>query len=151
MEIQRLASLTRLHRLGHHQLAELAPHAAERVIPAGRRVLLDGPFAGELALVADGRGIVRCAGERLGQLEPGDALGALAPRRQPYATATVTATADLCLVVFSARAIERLDAIAPHTVAALVSACAIPPAACDDAPAGPPPAARLSLVHPAAA
>jgi len=52
MEILRLAALTYLESMSLDELTVIAPYAAEISIPAGRRVLLDGPFAQELALDA---------------------------------------------------------------------------------------------------
>ena len=124
MEILRLASLTYLQSLPMSELAAIAPFAAEISIPAGRRVLLDGPFSQELVLVAGGRGRMRCAGEPVGDLGPGDVFGSLAPRRTAYATATVTALSDLRLVTFSTRDVARLRRTAPDTLAALLAACA---------------------------
>jgi CRP-like cAMP-binding protein len=125
MEILRLASLTNLQPLTMRQLDEIAPHASELSVPAGHRVLLDGPFAQELVLVAAGHGRVRCAGEFVAELGPGDVFGALAPRRMTYPTATVTAISDLRLVMFSTRDIRLLRKTAPEAVAALLSACAM--------------------------
>jgi len=151
MEILRLVSLTHMHPLSQDQLAQIAPHAAERVIPAGRRLLLDGPFAQELVLIAGGRGVVRCAGETVTELGPGDVFGELAPGRPAYATATVTAITDLRLVVFSARAIRLLRDAAPDAVAALLAAWAVSPVERTGAPAGPRRAVRRSLVRSVAA
>ncbi len=151
MEILRFASLTQLHPLSHEQLSQLAPHASERGIPAGRRLLLGGPFAQEFVLIACGRGLVRCAGEAGAELGPGNVFGELAPDRAPYETATVTALTDLRLVVFSARAIRILRDSAPHALAALVAACAMDPAQRTEEPAGERPAPVLSLVRSAAA
>ena len=144
MEFFRLAALTWLPSLGPRELALLAPYAAEVSVPAGRRVLLDGPFAQELALVVGGRGIVRCAGEPVAEVGPGDTLGPLAPPRGPYPTATVTALSALRLVTFSTRDIGRLRHMEPDALQALIDACA-PPAAGLAAP----PAAALE--HAAAA
>ena len=127
MDILRFASLARLHPLSHEQLAEIAPHAAERVIPAGRRLLLGGPFAHELVIIASGRGVVRCAGETVAELGPGDAFGELAPETPIYDTASVTAHSDLRLLVFSARAIRDLRRAAPAPADALVAVCATDP------------------------
>ena len=151
MEILRLAGLTHLHLLRHEQLALIAPHASERVIPAGRRLLLDGPFAQELVLIICGRGIVRCAGEAVAELGPGDAFGELLPERPAYATATVTAITDLRVVVFSTRAIRLLRDGAPDAVAGLLAACSVAPLDRSGAQAGPRPASDLELVRPAAA
>ena len=129
MDIMRFTSLAQLFPLSHEQLAQIAPYASERVIPAGRRLLLGGPFAQELVLIAGGRGLVRCAGETVAELGPGDVFGELAPERPVYDTATVTAQTDLRLVVVSARAIRELRCDAPETVAALAAACAMDPAA----------------------
>jgi CRP-like cAMP-binding protein len=151
MEIQRLAALMQVHRLGDAQLAQIAPHASERVVPAGRRLLLDGPFAQELVLIAAGRGVVRCAGEAVAELGPGDAFGEFAAERPAYATATVTAITDLHLIVFSARAIRSLRDTAPDAVGGLIAACAASPHDRAGAQAGPRPGSQLVLLQPAAA
>lgn len=151
MEILRFASLTHLHPLSHAQLAQIAPHASERTIPAGRRILLDGPFAQEFAIIASGRGVVRCAGETVAELGPGHVLGELAPERPVYETATVTAITELRLVVFGARALKMLRSVAPETVDALIDAFSSEPAARTEADAGPRPAPHLSIVRSAAA
>ncbi len=127
MEILRFASLTQLSPLSNEQLAQIAPHAAERAVRAGRRLLHDGPFAQQLVLIAAGRGLVRCAGETVGELGPGDVFGALAPGGSPYETATVTALSELRLIVLSERGIRMLRSIAPATVTALLDACALDP------------------------
>lgn len=144
MELLRLASLTCLRSLSMQQLGEIAPHASELTVAAGRRMLLDGPFAQELILVGAGRGRVRCAGEAVAQLGPGDVFGTLAPRRATYPTATVTAIGDLQLVTFSTREIRLLRQTAPAALTTLLSACA-------DAPRERPRIARLAVVHAAAA
>jgi CRP-like cAMP-binding protein len=149
MEILRLASLTQLHPLELRELTAIAPYASELTVLAGHRILLDGPFARDLVLVGGGRGRVRCAGEMVAELGPGDAFGALAPQRGAYPAATVTATSDLRLVTFSTRDIRLLRASAPEAIDALLRACA-PAATGAPAPqerAGVP---RLALVHAAA-
>ena len=150
MDILRFASLPQLAPLSNEQLAQVAPHASERVIPAGRRLLLDGPFAQELVFIAGGRGIVRCAGEPVAELGPGGAFGELAPDRQAYETATITAMTELRLVVVSGRGIRMLREVAPATVEALVAACAFEPGARAEPAEDPKPASHLSLVRSAA-
>ncbi|MEA2127272.1 MAG: family transcriptional regulator, cyclic receptor protein [Solirubrobacteraceae bacterium] len=151
MEMLRLAALTHLRSLDHEQLAQIAPHACERVIPAGRRLLLDGPFAQELMLIAAGRGVVRCAGEAIAELGAGDVFGELGQVRPAYATATVTAITDLHVVVISERAMRLLHEAAPDAVAGLLGACAVAPLGRAGAQAGLRPASHLSLVRSAAA
>lgn len=151
MEIARLAALPQLQSLSREQLAQVAPHASEHVIPTGRRMLLDGPFAQELVLIAGGRGVVRCAGEAVTELGPGDAFGELVPTRPAYATATVTAASDLRLVVFSTRAMRILRESAPEAVAGLLTACTVAPLDRAGPQAGPRQAASLALVRSAAA
>ena len=127
MEILRLASLTYLGSLSMRELTAIAPYAQEASLPAGRRVLLDGAFAQELVLVATGRARVRCAGETVAELGPGDAFGTLAPRHTAYPTATVTALSALRLVTFSTRDLRALRQTAPDALAALLAACAQAP------------------------
>ena len=144
MEILRLAALSQLHPLSMQQLAELAPHASELTARAGQRLLLDGSFAQELVLVAAGRGRVRCAGEPVAELGPGDVFGALAAQRSVYPTATVSALTDMRLVMFASRDMRLLRQTVPATVAALLAACAPAPRQRAEIP-------RLTLVQPAAA
>jgi CRP-like cAMP-binding protein len=151
MDLLRFSSLTQLHQLSHEQLAQVAPHASERTIPAGRRILLDGPFAQELALIASGRGVVRCAGETVTELGPGHVFGEFAPERPVYETATVTAVTELRLVVFGARALRILRSVAPETVAALVEAFSAEQVAGAAVEAEPRPAPHLTIVRSAAA
>lgn len=63
-------------------LMNFAEHGTELHMAAGRRVLLDGLFAQALVLITAGRGRIRCAGEIVAELGPGDLFGELAPRRQ---------------------------------------------------------------------
>lgn len=139
-----LAALRHLLALDIPQVAEIAPYASERIVQAGHRVLLDGPFNQALVLVGGGRGRVRCAGEAVAELGPGDVFGALAPQRTSYPTATVTAIGDLRLVMFSTRDIRLLREAAPATAEALLSACSSAPRQRDEIP-------RLALVRAAAA
>ncbi|MEA2148749.1 MAG: hypothetical protein QOD69_579 [Solirubrobacteraceae bacterium] len=150
MEILRFASLVALIPLSSEQLAQIAPHASERVISPGRRLLLDGPFAQELAFIATGRGVVRCAGEAVAEFGPGDIFGELAAERPAYGTATVTAITELRLAVVGARGLRILRAVAPATVEALLAACALASAASVEAAAGERLAPHLTLVRSAA-
>ena len=147
MELLRLAALAPLRRLSVQQLGDLAPCASERTLKSGRRLLLAGPFAQELVLVAAGRARVRCAGEAAGELGPGDVFGALAAPRSAYPTASVTALGDLRLVTFSACGLRRLRESAPESISALLSACALAPPERSEQAAVP----RLAVVHAAAA
>lgn len=150
MKTLRLASLTHLHSLSFEELGRLAPQASELWVPAGRRLLLDGPLHHELALIGAGRGLARCAGEMLAELGPGAVFGRLSPRRAAYETATVYAISALHLVVFSTRAMRLLREQAPEAVEALLAACAVDPQERVSALAGPRPAPELKLVSAAA-
>jgi len=94
---------------------------------------------------------VRCAGERIDELGPGDVFGALSTRRCAYTTATIRAASDLHLVVFSSRAVRGLRASAPDAVEALLAACSLDSRQRVSALSGPRPAAELKLVSAAAA
>lgn len=151
VESLRLAALTQLHSLSFDELGRLAPLADELWVPAGRRMLLGGPLHHELALIATGRGLVRCAGETVAELGPGDVFGELVAPRSVYATATVFALSALHLVVFSSRAIRDLRGGCPEVVEALLAACSLDLAERSRALAGPRPAPALRLVAAAAA
>jgi CRP-like cAMP-binding protein len=151
METLRLAALTHLHSLSFDELGRLAPHAEELWVPEGRRLLLDGPLHVDLALIGAGRGLVRCAGETIAELGPGDVFGELSTRRCTYATATVLVVSALHLVAFSSRALRWLRASAPDTVDVLLAACALDAQERAAALAGPRPVPALKLVSAAAA
>jgi CRP-like cAMP-binding protein len=151
MEALRLASLTHLHSLSFDELERLAPHAEDLHVAPGRRLLLGGPLHHELALIAGGRAHVRCAGETVAELGPGDVFGELTPRRAAYATATVCAETALHLVVFSTRSVRALRASAPDALDALLAACSLDVRERAGALSGPRPAPALTLVSAAAA
>lgn len=151
MDILRLASLGHLHPLSFEQLSELAPCAWERRVPAGGRVLLDGPLHQGLVLIGSGRAVVRCAGEQIAELRSGDVFGRFSPLRTAYETATAVAVTDLRLVLFSTHDLCRLVETAPTALGALISTCAIAPSDRAAAQTGERPAPRLALVPAAAA
>ncbi len=151
METLRLAALTHLHSLSFDELGQLAPAAEELRIPAGRRVLLGGSLHDALVLIADGRGLVRCAGETVAEFGAGDVFGELSTRRPAYETATVYAATALHLVAFSTRSVRLLRERSPETVDALLAACSLDAAERATALAGPRPAPVLKLVSAVAA
>jgi CRP-like cAMP-binding protein len=151
MEALRLAALTHLQSLSFDELDRLAARAEEQSIPIGRRLLLAGALHHELAVVAAGRGVVRCAGEAVDELGPGDVFGALSTRRGSYETATIHAASALQLVVFSNRAMRDLRRTAPDAVDALLAACSLDAHERVGALSGPRPAPELTLVSAAAA
>jgi CRP-like cAMP-binding protein len=147
----RLAAVTRLHALSFDHLAGLAACAEELRIAAGGRLLLDGRLHHELALIVEGRGTVRCAGETVGALGPGDVFGALSTRRAAYATATVRVIENMHLVAFRSHSLRALRASDPEAVAALLAACALDLRERATASAGSRPAPELTLVGASAA
>ena len=146
MEALRFAAVTQLHSLSFDELGELAPHAEELWIAAGRRLLLDGLLYHDLALIGAGRGVVRCAGEAIGELGPGDVFGELSTRRGAYPTATLQATTRLHLVAFGRHAVRELRRSAPEALDALLAACSLDMHERATALAGPRPAPGLRLV-----
>jgi CRP-like cAMP-binding protein len=146
MESLRLASLTHLHSLSLDELDALSPHATELRLPAGHRMLLGGQLHQELAILASGHGLVRCAGETVAEIGAGDVFGELTTRREPYETATVFAVTALHIVVFATHAVRRLRETAPDAVDALLAACSLDPRERAVALAGPRPAPTLKLV-----
>ncbi len=150
METLRLAALTHLHSLSFDELRQLAPLAEDVWVPAGRRVLLGGSLHHALVLIGEGRGLVRCAGETVDELGPGDVFGDLSTRRAAYPTAAVVAATPLRLIVFSTRAVRVARAQAPDAVDALLAACSLDAAERATALAGPRPTPALKLVSAAA-
>lgn len=95
-------------------------HGTELHVAAGGRVLLDGPFQQALVLITAGRGRVRCAGETVAELGPGDLFGELAPGRPAYEASTVTALSELTLIGFSNRQVKLMGQLEPEAVAELL-------------------------------
>jgi CRP-like cAMP-binding protein len=124
MESSRLADVTFFAGLGARGLADVAAHATEVRVAQGRRLLLDGAFAYDLMVIERGHGQVRCAGEPVGRLGPGDAFGSLAGGAGAYDTATVAALSDLTLVAFSGCSVRRLRRAAPAVLDALLATAA---------------------------
>ena len=151
MQTLRLAAVTHLHALSFEDLDGLAPCAEELWVRSGARLLLDGRLHHDLALIVAGRGVVRCAGETVDALGPGDVFGERSTRRAPYGTATVRVVEHMHLVVFASHPLRQLGAAAPESVAALLAALSTDPRERAAAPAGPRPAADLTLVSAAAA
>jgi len=151
MQTLRLAALTYLHALSFDDLDRLAACAEELWVPPGRRLLLDGCLYHELALITEGRGMVRCAGETIGELGPGDVFGELSARHAGYGTATVRVVEGMHLVAFGSHAMRGLRVSAPDSIAALLAACAIDVRRRAAAPASARPAPELKLVAVAAA
>ena len=151
MQTLRLAAVTHLHALSFDHLDGLAACAEELRIAAGGRLLLDGRLHHGLALIVEGRGIVRCAGETIGKLGPGDVFGELSDRRAAYGTATVRVIENMHLVAFRSHSLRQLGASAPEAVAALLAASAIDVRERAAASAGSRPAPELTLVRTVAA
>ncbi len=122
MELLRLAALAPLSSLTFLQAGEVAPFAKELEIPAGTRLLLDGPFAYELVVVEWGRAEVRFAGERVAELGPGDVFGTAGRSDAAYETASVSALEDMGLVTFTPWDLRRLRRAAPDTLELLIAA-----------------------------
>ena len=150
MQTLRLAAVTHLHALSFDDLDGLAACAEELWIAAGGRLLLDGRLHHELALIVEGRGAVRCAGETVGEIGPGDVFGALTTRRAEYGTESVRVVENMHLVAFGSHSLRRLRASAPAAVDALLSACAIDVRERAAASAGARPTPELTLVTAAA-
>ncbi len=151
METLRLAALTHLHSLSFDELGQLAPAAEELWVQPGRRVLLGGSLHHALVLIGAGRGVVRCAGETIDELGPGDVFGELSTRRSTYVTASVLAATALHLIVFTTSSVRKLREQSPEAVETLIAACALDPAERATALAGPRPTPALKLVSAAAA
>jgi CRP-like cAMP-binding protein len=124
MDAGRLAAVDFFAPLAAQQLANVATYATEVRVPMGRRVLLDGPFAYDLMVIERGRGQVRCAGEPVADLGPGEAFGALTGGAGTYETATVAALSDLTLLAFSGWSVRRLRHAAPEALDALLATAA---------------------------
>ena len=81
----------------------------EATVPAGRQLIREGEVGAEAFVIVEGQASVSLAGERLGSLGPGDAVGemALLDRQSPR-SATVVAETEMRLFVLDPRSFSNL-------------------------------------------
>jgi CRP-like cAMP-binding protein len=107
-------------RRQQHQIAGLADDIE---VPAGTRLTVQGRYAREFFVIADGYAEVRRDGELLATLGPGEFFGELGLLEGYARTATVVAATPMRLLVLAGREFRRLLDVVP-AVAAEVEATA---------------------------
>jgi CRP/FNR family transcriptional regulator, cyclic AMP receptor protein len=97
-----LAGVPLFAGLSRRQLAAIAAVVADRTVPAGSAVTVEGAPGVGFHVVVDGAARVTVAGAQVRMLGPGDHFGDIAVLTGSDRTATVTAVTDLrCLVLTS--------------------------------------------------
>ena len=94
--------------LSERQLADVASHADEVEVEAGRTLMDEGAFGYEFFAVEDGTAEVTRDGAHVADLGPGDIFGEIALLEAPRRTATVRATTPMRLVVMHRRDFRAL-------------------------------------------
>ncbi len=97
-----LAAVPLFAGLSRRQLAAISAVVADRTVPAGTAVTVEGTPGVGFHVVVDGAASVTVAGTQVRTLGPGDHFGDIAVLTGSDRTATVTAVTDLrCLVLTS--------------------------------------------------
>jgi CRP-like cAMP-binding protein len=108
MDAAQLKSIPLFAILSERQLADVASHADEVEVEAGRTLMDEGAFGYEFFAVEDGTAEVTRDGAHVAELGPGDIFGEIALLEAPRRTATVRATTPMRLVVMHRRDFRAL-------------------------------------------
>jgi CRP/FNR family transcriptional regulator, cyclic AMP receptor protein len=109
MEASRLRGVRFFSGLSKKELERLAQGADEISVPAGQELATEGRFAHEFFVIEDGTAEVLRAGERIGELGPGDFFGEVALVETDRRTATVRATTPMELIVMFSREFKQME------------------------------------------
>ena len=117
--LRRLPSLAAVRP---RDLASVAPLVDDLHVPAGAVLVAEGDLCHEVVLVLSGVATVTAGGRVLGTVGPGDLVGDVAVREQLPHDTTVTAAADLHVLVAgpeSYRAFVRHPLVVRHVTSTL--------------------------------
>lgn len=106
------------------EIKALAATATFRSVGVGRELVREGETGDELFILVDGTARVHRGGQIVDQLGPGDFFGELAVLDPAPRNATVTATAELDLLVLSRAQFEAVLAKAPGLTRSLLAGMA---------------------------
>jgi CRP-like cAMP-binding protein len=100
--------------LGEEERSTLAELAEDVAVPAGERLILEGDFGYQFFAIKEGLAEVTHAGERIGDLRPGDVFGEIALLVTGRRTATVTALTPMQLIVLFDRNFRQVERLVPE-------------------------------------
>ena len=108
MDAARLESIPLFSSLSARQRKELARHADEIEVEAGRVLVGQGRFSYEFFVIEEGRASVERDGAHVADLGPGDFFGEIGLLETERRTATVTAASAMELIVLTRQAFDAM-------------------------------------------
>src|SRR5215213_7200154 len=111
---ERLKQVPFFSSISKKDLAAVAKQTDEIDVSAGKVLTREGDFGHEFFVIDSGTANVTIAGERVGELGPGDFFGEMALLQEDRRTATVTATSPMSLIVMTRASFRGLDSTQPE-------------------------------------
>jgi CRP/FNR family transcriptional regulator, cyclic AMP receptor protein len=121
MDARRLKQITLFEDLPRRKLERIAAWTDEVDVPAGRHLIDQGAFPHEFMVIESGTAEVLVDGNKVADLGPGDFFGEMALMEAHRRTATVTATADLRVIVMHDRDFRAMEDEMPEVTARIRS------------------------------
>jgi CRP-like cAMP-binding protein len=114
VERERLAAIRLFADLPESEQAAIAAVASERELAAGDALTVEGDFGHAVFAIEEGTADVRCDGEVIRVVGPGDVVGEIAVLASGRRTATVTATSPMRVISLFKRDVWALERDAPE-------------------------------------
>jgi len=118
---QELAGIPLFAALSDAERERLAADFVENTAEAGSRLIGEGARGYSFFVLTEGTAAVTAGGEELGRLGPADFFGEIAILEGTRRTASVTATSRVRMLVMSAGAFRRLQAMHPQIAAEIAT------------------------------
>jgi CRP-like cAMP-binding protein len=122
MDAKRLRSVPLFAELSDRELEDVARHADEVDVPAGKELAHQGSFAYEFFVIEDGTAEVTRDGDRIAELGPGDFFGEIGLLETDRRTASVVATTPMSLIVMFGPDFRELERRSPEVAARIRTA-----------------------------
>ena len=121
MDARRLKQIPLFEDLPRRKLERIAAWTDEVDVAAGRHLIDQGAFPHEFMVIESGTAEVLVDGNRVADLGPGDFFGEMALMEAHRRSATVTATADLRVIVMHDRDFRAMEDEMPEVTARIRS------------------------------
>jgi len=121
VDARRLKQIPLFEDLPRRNLERIATWTDEVDVPAGRHLIDQGAFPHEFMVIEYGTAEVLVDGNRVAELGPGDFFGEMALIEAHRRSATVTATADLRVIVMHDRDFRAMEDEMPEVAARIRS------------------------------
>jgi len=121
VDARRLKQIPLFEDLPRRNLERIATWTDEVDVPAGRHLIDQDAFPHEFMVIESGTAEVLVDGNRVAELGPGDFFGEMALIEAHRRSATVTATADLRVIVMHDRDFRAMEDEMPEVAARIQS------------------------------